>query len=43
VRDPLGMLTQRLLFASWGHLFDFMLEALEPAQAPLTRDTTPNL
>jgi len=27
-------LTRYLLFVSWDHLFDFMLEALEPAQPP---------
>ncbi|EGV28607.1 hypothetical protein ThidrDRAFT_3599 [Thiorhodococcus drewsii AZ1] len=26
-----------MLFTSWEHLFDFMLEALEPAKPPPTR------
>jgi hypothetical protein len=32
--EHLRALTQYLLFASWDHLFDFMREALEPAQPP---------
>jgi hypothetical protein len=32
--EHLRALTQYLLFASWDHLFDFMLEALQPAQPP---------
>jgi hypothetical protein len=35
--EHLRALTQYLLFASWDHLFDFMLEALEPARPPPRR------
>lgn len=30
--EHLRTITQHLLFASWDHLFNFMREALEPAQ-----------
>jgi hypothetical protein len=35
--EHLRALTQYLFFASWDHLFDFMLEALQPAQPPPAR------
>jgi len=35
--EHLRALTQYLLFASWDHLFDFMLKALQPAEPPPKR------